>query len=631
MSSGSVTLPVVGGGGGGGITSINGDTTPAQTIAGSAPIGVTSGGGVTTISLATPLTIMQGGTGQSNQQAALNNLTDIGSHTDGDVLQLLSGNAQFAPYTPPPPSGFGANTFAGFDSGGTLESIPDWDWDNTSHGAQVNSTQNVINDGFHDWNYYNLTLNPSIASPTAIWTNIALQANIDTGSSGFNIGTDGQALRMIDSYIAHNGTSNTGGITHIQLEGDIGNGTDAITINGFSYCFGFGNFHANVNLNGSMQGYTFQPSLDAAVTTTSSFNVQAFVDDFQGSAQTVYGYTSYACNPLIGTIPNNSGFTAINISPTIGSFTGNAGFGAVSVSGTYTTIGSSGWTGVTVTPNITNGHGYIGLHQANPQIAGGDANVELYQGNMSQVTTTGNTNVLNLSGLTASNNQSGFSADNIRTNLGGVMVAADNQGVQGQHVIFTQYSTPNSTTITGTDVIVNILSPDINFGDSTSHLTMGPSGLGFNMVGFAGQMHGHGTIDQVAAVIPAAIFAEDFTLPEFRNVNAIIINAGYTGACTNATAFYHEIVGAGLFATNHWGLKVVSDVDNYVTKMAINTATEKANAVAALDVESTTKGVLFPRMTTAQRTAITAVEGLVLYDTDLHQLGYYNGTSWVLL
>jgi hypothetical protein len=44
------------------------------------------------------------------------------------------------------------------------------------------------------------------------------------------------------------------------------------------------------------------------------------------------------------------------------------------------------------------------------------------------------------------------------------------------------------------------------------------------------------------------------------------------------------------------------------------------NAVALLQLDSTTQGFLPPRMTTAQRTAITGVAGLVVYDTDLSQL-----------
>lgn len=56
-----------------------------------------------------------------------------------------------------------------------------------------------------------------------------------------------------------------------------------------------------------------------------------------------------------------------------------------------------------------------------------------------------------------------------------------------------------------------------------------------------------------------------------------------------------------------------------------------ADTVAALDVQSTTKGFLPPRMTTAERTGIAAVEGLTIYDIDIHGLFFYDGTNWVQL
>jgi hypothetical protein len=54
------------------------------------------------------------------------------------------------------------------------------------------------------------------------------------------------------------------------------------------------------------------------------------------------------------------------------------------------------------------------------------------------------------------------------------------------------------------------------------------------------------------------------------------------------------------------------------------------NASAKLEVQSTTQGVLFPRMTTVQKLAIgTPAAGLQVYDTTLNQMSYYNGTTWV--
>ena len=66
-------------------------------------------------------------------------------------------------------------------------------------------------------------------------------------------------------------------------------------------------------------------------------------------------------------------------------------------------------------------------------------------------------------------------------------------------------------------------------------------------------------------------------------------------------------------------------------QVGVGTATPHASA--ALDVTSTTKGLLPPRMTQTQRNAIsTPMAGLMVYCTDCGANGepqYYNGTSWV--
>lgn len=55
-------------------------------------------------------------------------------------------------------------------------------------------------------------------------------------------------------------------------------------------------------------------------------------------------------------------------------------------------------------------------------------------------------------------------------------------------------------------------------------------------------------------------------------------------------------------------------------------------ASALLDMSSTTRGFLPPRMTTAQRDAIAGpVAGLMVYNTSTNQLNFYNGATWTAL
>jgi len=66
--------------------------------------------------------------------------------------------------------------------------------------------------------------------------------------------------------------------------------------------------------------------------------------------------------------------------------------------------------------------------------------------------------------------------------------------------------------------------------------------------------------------------------------------------------------------------------------VAINTDGAAAHTSAALDIKSTDKGMLVPRMTTAQRTAISnPATGLLIFDTTTGSFWFYNGSSWANL
>lgn len=61
----------------------------------------------------------------------------------------------------------------------------------------------------------------------------------------------------------------------------------------------------------------------------------------------------------------------------------------------------------------------------------------------------------------------------------------------------------------------------------------------------------------------------------------------------------------------------------------VGIGTTTPNPKAALDISSTTKGLLIPSMTTSQRLAITAPpNGLMVYDTIRKEFYHYTGTAW---
>jgi trimeric autotransporter adhesin len=67
-------------------------------------------------------------------------------------------------------------------------------------------------------------------------------------------------------------------------------------------------------------------------------------------------------------------------------------------------------------------------------------------------------------------------------------------------------------------------------------------------------------------------------------------------------------------------------------QVAINTTGANPDNSAMLDISSTVKGLLIPRMTTTERTAITSpATGLLVYDNTLSLFYYYDGAAWTPL
>ena len=78
-----------------------------------------------------------------------------------------------------------------------------------------------------------------------------------------------------------------------------------------------------------------------------------------------------------------------------------------------------------------------------------------------------------------------------------------------------------------------------------------------------------------------------------------------------------------------FSLLSIGAIDVAAQSVAINTDGSVASATAILDVKSTTKGLLIPRLTTIQRTAIvTPATGLLVFDTDTNAFWYFDGTGW---
>ncbi|HEY9664976.1 MAG TPA: hypothetical protein V6C65_41580, partial [Allocoleopsis sp.] len=111
-----------------------------------------------------------------------------------------------------------------------------------------------------------------------------------------------------------------------------------------------------------------------------------------------------------------------------------------------------------------------------------------------------------------------------------------------------------------------------------------------------------------------------------NSASAAIINASIALAIISSTSGSES--GDLTFKTQSGGTAVSEKMRITATGTLLINATT-ANTSALLQIDSTAKGLLPPRMTTTQKNAIsTPAEGLIVYDTTLHKLCLYTGSVW---
>jgi hypothetical protein len=77
-------------------------------------------------------------------------------------------------------------------------------------------------------------------------------------------------------------------------------------------------------------------------------------------------------------------------------------------------------------------------------------------------------------------------------------------------------------------------------------------------------------------------------------------------------------------------LTVYGKLEAYsISASNVGVGTSSPLASAILDIQSTTKGVRMPNMTTTQKNAIASpAAGLMVFDTTLAKLSVYSGVAW---
>jgi hypothetical protein len=198
------------------------------------------------------------------------------------------------------------------------------------------------------------------------------------------------------------------------------------------------------------------------------------------------------------------------------------------------------------------------------------------------------------------------------------------------------FSGGNSTITTGNQTIINIRKP---FAPTSGNASF--SGLVLNSP--INQTGGANGTTRGLFISPTLTSAADWRSIEWNN------NTGYglygVGTATNylngstsigaiTPAARLHVVGSGSTSTT-WTAQFHNSAGNNNALMIrddgiVSIGTASPNGSGALEISSTTKGVLFPRMTTAQRNLISSpADGLVIYNTTDNKLQVRAAGVWV--
>lgn len=198
------------------------------------------------------------------------------------------------------------------------------------------------------------------------------------------------------------------------------------------------------------------------------------------------------------------------------------------------------------------------------------------------------------------------------------------------HTIIDAMNVAASATITNADTIGLNTAALITIGNnaSVSSAFLGLSALALPAVLSMGT---GSTVDTIAGATFALSLDSGATGGTVDNVylcRALTIPNGTT-IVNNLRGFTMDLP-FGDPGTNTWGIYISpTSAHNYLAADLKIGGADIANNAAALEIESNTKGFLNARMTTTERDAITAVNGLQIYNNTTNKLQVYAAGAWV--